>query len=433
MQQLKIQNKILLAIVAAIILVAPFAVGAINNVTLDGPTNFQFGGTTIVGQAGSAFTEATVNANDMIITLDDNASAARFDKTSASTYFVVTEVTAVGDFTVLPACPDSYIEISGGISGTVQLKIEMTTVRPGCLPPISTTPGGQLDVYPTNYSISINNGDSCTVSNSVTLNLACDDATEVMISNSPDFSGAVWQVFNSGSKAWALEPGNGTRVVYAQYKSVVGRISPVLNDSITVNSAGCQEVTPPPSTSLSTGNYSANEAMNSAPTISIDKGVLPITTEPLCVAESLIKLPDDNNPLTQVDSTVYYCGLDGRRYVFPNPSTYFSWYSSYDNIQIISATDMAAIPLGANNVTIRPGTRLVKFDSSPRVYAVAQDGVLRWVVDEATAIALYGVDWNDWVVDVSDAFFSNYSFGDDITFDLVTPGMSLPSSNLLNI
>lgn len=414
-------------------MVAPFAVSAVNNVTLDGPVNFEFSSTIIVGQTGGAVTDLAVNASDMIVTLDDASSAIRFDKTSGSTYFVVTEVTSVGDYSVLPVCPDSYIDIAGGSSGTVQLKIEMTNVRPGCLPPINPPLGGQVDLYPLNYSVNINNGATCTISSSVTLNLASENASEVMISNTSDFSGAVWQVFNFSSKVWPLEPGNGIRPVYVQYKSATGRISPVLSASIAVNSAGCEVIPPLPSPSLSSGNYSANEAMNSAFTISIDKGVLPLTTAPLCVAESLIKLPDDHNPLTQADSTVYYCGVDGRRYVFPNPATYFSWYSSYDNIQIISAADMAAIPLGANNVTIRPGSRLVKFATSRRVYAVAQDGVLRWVVDEATAVALYGADWNDWVVDVSDTFFPNYSFGDDITLDLVTSGSVLPSPNLLRI
>jgi hypothetical protein len=442
MQRIKIQNKILLALVAAILLVAPFAVLAVNDVTIDGPVNFEFNvidapfaPTIIVGQqtGTGTLTELTVNTSDMIIKIDP-LSTVRFDKTSGSTYFKVTQVSGtLDDYTLLPLCPDSYIDITGG-AATVELKIEMTTIRPGCLPPIDTGPGGQVEVYPYNYSVSINNGATCTISSSVTLNLASENAYEVMISNTSDFSGAVWQVFNFSSKIWPLEPGNGNRTVYVQYKSGTGSISPVLSASIAVNLAGCEVVPPPPpDPSLSTGNYSANEAMNSALTISMDKDLSLITTAPLCVAESLIKLPSDNNSLTQVDSTVYYCGVDGRRYVFPNPSTYFSWYPTYDIIQIISAEDMAEIPLGSKNVTIRPGTRLVKFTTSYRVYAVAQDGVLRWVVDEATAVALYGVDWNDWVVDISDTFFSDYTFGDDITLEQVTPGMSLPSSSMLRI
>jgi hypothetical protein len=295
-----------------------------------------------------------------------------------------------------------------------------------------------VDLYPTNYSVTINNGATCNISSNVTLNLGCDNASEAMISNDPNFSGAVWQNFNFTSKSWTLATGDGTKTVYVQYKSNVGRVSPVISDSIEIKAGSCESpieppVEPPsPSTFLSTGNYSANEAIMSTLTISIDEGALPITA-PLCVAESLIKLPDDHNPLTQADSTVYYCGVDGRRYVFPNPATYFSWYSSFDNIQIISASDMAALSLGLNNVTIKPGTRLVKFTTAPKVYAVAPNGVLRWVVDEATAVALYGVDWNKWVVDVSDVFFVNYRFGDNITLGQVTPGSTLPSPSLLTI
>ncbi|MDP3043200.1 MAG: hypothetical protein Q8N21_02245 [bacterium] len=107
-------------------------------------------------------------------------------------------------------------------------------------------------------------------------------------------------------------------------------------------------------------------------------------------------------------SSVYYLGGDGKRYVFPNEQTYFSWYSDFSSVVTIPQSELETYPLGAN-VTIRPGTKLVKITTDPKVYAVESDGILKHVPSEATAIALYGADWAKRVVDVSDAFFTNYT------------------------
>ncbi len=105
---------------------------------------------------------------------------------------------------------------------------------------------------------------------------------------------------------------------------------------------------------------------------------------------------------------VYYYAADGKRYVFPNSTTYFTWYQDFSSVQTISDADLAAISIGGN-VTIRPGTRLVKITTDPKVYAVTPGGVLNWVASESVATALWGSNWAHNVVDVSDAFFVNYN------------------------
>lgn len=107
-------------------------------------------------------------------------------------------------------------------------------------------------------------------------------------------------------------------------------------------------------------------------------------------------------------SSVYYLGGDGKRYVFPNEQTYFSWYSDFSSVVTIPQSELESYSLGAN-VTIRPGTKLVKITTDPKVYAVESDGKLKHISDEATAIALYGANWAKKVVDVPDAFFTNYT------------------------
>ncbi len=127
---------------------------------------------------------------------------------------------------------------------------------------------------------------------------------------------------------------------------------------------------------------------------------------------ALVKLPDDGNRATQADSAVYYIGADGRRHAFSNDKVYFTWYTSFAGVRVVSASALAEIPLGAN-VTYKPGVRLVKFQTDPKVYAVA-GRQLRPITSEAVALSLYGSTWNRQIDDISDAFYTDYQFGSEI-------------------
>ncbi len=110
---------------------------------------------------------------------------------------------------------------------------------------------------------------------------------------------------------------------------------------------------------------------------------------------------------------VYYIGEDGKRYVFPNDKVYFSWYADFSAVNSISDADLAKYQIGGN-ATYRPGVKLVKIQSDPKVYAVDAGGRLRWVKTEAAAVALFGGNWNKQIDDISDSFFVNYKSGTDI-------------------
>lgn len=141
--------------------------------------------------------------------------------------------------------------------------------------------------------------------------------------------------------------------------------------------------------------------------------VLPILTLLALLAGTLPSAVAAQSPSRLIkgsSSTVYFFAQDGKRYVFPNASTYHSWYDDNTHIDTLTAEQLAAIPLGGN-VTYRPGTTLVKITTDPKVYAVSRHGVLHWVASEALATSLFGADWNQKIVDVPDAFFVNYSVG----------------------
>jgi len=118
---------------------------------------------------------------------------------------------------------------------------------------------------------------------------------------------------------------------------------------------------------------------------------------------------DVNDPC----KAVYYLGADGKRYVFPNEKTYKTWYSDFSGVEVVSETEMSSYSIGGN-VTYRPGVKLVKITTDPKVYAVAADGTLKWVTTGEIAEELYGASWASMVEDVADSFFVNYTVGDDI-------------------
>lgn len=109
-------------------------------------------------------------------------------------------------------------------------------------------------------------------------------------------------------------------------------------------------------------------------------------------------------------STVYYYGYDGMRYTFPNEKTYMTWYSDFGDVTTISDSALADISLGGN-VVYRPGSRWVKIQSDPKVYAVSTDGMIHWIESEDVAEAFAGSDWASYVEDVPDAFFVDYTVG----------------------
>jgi len=122
---------------------------------------------------------------------------------------------------------------------------------------------------------------------------------------------------------------------------------------------------------------------------------------------------------TSLSSSVYLVGADGMRHAFPNEPVFTSWGYDFSDVQTISAADMASYQLG-KNVTVRPGTWLVKIPMNPKVYAVGEHGTLHWIRTEAQAKVFYGADWSERVLDVSEVFWKNYTEGAEGTGDYVS-------------
>ena len=127
-------------------------------------------------------------------------------------------------------------------------------------------------------------------------------------------------------------------------------------------------------------------------------------------------------------ASVYYLGTDGKRYVFPNETTYFTWYTDFSGETTISDSELANIAIGGN-VTMRPGSYLAKITTDPKTYWVGLGGTLRHVTSEADAVKLYGSNWNKMVKDVPDAFFFSYKVGTPLdSASLLDDGMLFRTS-----
>jgi len=109
-------------------------------------------------------------------------------------------------------------------------------------------------------------------------------------------------------------------------------------------------------------------------------------------------------------SSVYAIGSDLRRHLFPNDRTFDSWFADFGMVRTVSDSDLVCALLG-HDVTVRPGTWLIKITSDPRTYAVTRCNTRRQLINEPIAIALYGVAWAMRVIDIPDVIWADYTDG----------------------
>lgn len=136
--------------------------------------------------------------------------------------------------------------------------------------------------------------------------------------------------------------------------------------------------------------------------------IMPVAAEELLIEGEIVK--------REGEATLYYIGVDGNRYIFPNEKTYKTWFVDFSDVEEVSDEELSKYPL-VGNIRYRPGVVLIKIQTDPKVYAVSKNGVLRWIKTEGLAKKLYGEFWNQLVEDISAAFFTNYTTGEDIDED----------------
>jgi len=140
--------------------------------------------------------------------------------------------------------------------------------------------GARFNVYP----VIINNEAATTNSSSVNLYIyGAGWATEMMISNNPDFAGATWEAYTS-TRVWNLAPGNGLRTVYVRLKNGSGQ---VLENSDTILASGVPEL-PTDTPTLPPTDTPTLAPPTHTPTLSPTDTLVPPTDTPV--------LPPTNTP-----------------------------------------------------------------------------------------------------------------------------------------
>ncbi|OGY59409.1 MAG: hypothetical protein A3F24_00940 [Candidatus Colwellbacteria bacterium RIFCSPHIGHO2_12_FULL_44_17] len=123
---------------------------------------------------------------------------------------------------------------------------------------------------PTGTSVSVNNGAAKTTTVAVTLTLGATGASDVLLSNDSNFTGAVWIVYGT-SKSWMLSSSNGVKTVYAKFRDNAGNVSAVISDTITLDptastsETAAQTTTTTPSTTTTTPSTTTSVTLKPLP------------------------------------------------------------------------------------------------------------------------------------------------------------------------
>ncbi|MFA5829357.1 MAG: S-layer homology domain-containing protein [Candidatus Gracilibacteria bacterium] len=94
--------------------------------------------------------------------------------------------------------------------------------------------GGSVDTTPpTNTSVAIVGAPKVPTA-TVQLTLAATGATQMMISNVADFTGATWETYNT-VKDWTLTSGLGAKIVYVKFRDAASNVSTAVQSNVTVD------------------------------------------------------------------------------------------------------------------------------------------------------------------------------------------------------
>lgn len=136
-------------------------------------------------------------------------------------------------------------------------------------------------------------------------------------------------------------------------------------------------------------------------------------------------------------TSVYYVTQESRR-AFISSAVYFTWFDSFDDVVDVQDADLSAWSLSGLMLP-KAGVVLVKIQSDSRVYALAENSanefspLLRAIPNEETAIALYGGDWADYVIDIEPTFFAKFSQGEQMSSsDIVDKSIMKKREDLTN-
>jgi len=131
-------------------------------------------------------------------------------------------------------------------------------------------------------------------------------------------------------------------------------------------------------------------------------------------------------------TAVYLLNADMESVYFPSSEVYHTWYEDFSGVEEIPNTCIDAYPL-AGGVNYRPGSMLVKRDTSPSVYIIEPGNMKTKIGSEEVAAALYGADWASKVRDIASVYWLNFTAdGAEITMASLQNGMTVTVDGTIN-
>jgi len=136
-------------------------------------------------------------------------------------------------------------------------------------------------------------------------------------------------------------------------------------------------------------------------------------------------------------SAVYYVGEGNTKYVFPNGTTYLTWYPDFSLVNTVTQETLQNYET-SGNVVARAGTKLIQFVTinpdgtmyvdDPKVYALEPNGVKRWLTTAYLAQQLYGTNWETKIYGCPNYLIDNYPTGADLIYAAYPEGSLVKQS-----
>jgi alkaline phosphatase len=120
---------------------------------------------------------------------------------------------------------------------------------------------------------------------------------------------------------------------------------------------------------------------------------------------------------TEGDSAIYYIDSLGEKHLFVNEVTFWSWHTGTwedQNITIISQEDFDNLSV-SENITVRPGASLIKFENSDKIFTVKSNKTIREISDIDIVLNIYGEDYNEILITIQNGFETDYTKGEAIS------------------
>jgi len=427
-----------------------YATAGAGDVT-DANSNQMANGETVAGTDGVAPVVVSVSPTSGATGVNRDANVViTFSEAMDSTF------AEGGEFTVSPNPSGTQSGVFDGPTGTIAT-IALPTLNCGATYTVTTaqgsidasagTPTGLLTTGPSTGDWSFTTvgcgstggggGSSATITRSVIVNAPNGGETyhsgdlitiswtgsnvgTVNVSYATSASGAYTSIASNmngtGSYAWTVPDVSTTDA----FVKVEGYDASTLLASDTSNAAF---------TIVGTTALKPQPPLSSQPTVGT--GISPLTGLP----EAINAVASGDVLRGEHYPTVYWIDGDLHRRPFQDAQTYFTYYSSWNNVRTVTDATLATLTMGKPMLP-KAGVVLVKIVSDPRVYALQTDGsgatLLRWIPSEAVAITLYGNAWADYVIDVPSTSYTQFGHGADMTSSVTVDRTIMKTRMYLN-